>query len=113
MCPESMPVEHWIAAVHHSWRQCLVPEIYNIFVHTSVCMSVCKVTENKGLLLMNPTPTSSFQQTGEAVLFLHFSQHFARQMNRLLITTLLSVADFQSISILSFGWMSTHDTIGT
>lgn len=29
--PEAVPAEHGIAAVHHSFKQCLLPEIYIIF----------------------------------------------------------------------------------
>lgn len=44
--PESVPAEHGIAAVHHSWQQCLLPEIYIIFACAPASMSTHKVTEH-------------------------------------------------------------------
>lgn len=44
--PESVPVAHRIAAVHHSWQLCLLPEIYIIFARGPASMSDHKVTEH-------------------------------------------------------------------
>lgn len=44
--PEAVPVEHGIAAVHHSCQQCLLPGIY--IISTPASMSTGKVTERGG-----------------------------------------------------------------
>lgn len=41
--PDAVLAEHGIAAVHHSWKQCLLPEIYIIFACAS--LSAQKVTQ--------------------------------------------------------------------
>lgn len=38
--PESMPVEHWIAAVNQSWQQCLARKLYHLCSYPCLYVSV-------------------------------------------------------------------------
>lgn len=84
--PGSVPAEHGIAAVHHSWQQCLLPEIY---IMLPVLLSLCQLTRSLSTEVIAATNAKESNPNPPAVseeerVFSHRCQHSVGQIHRLM-----------------------------
>lgn len=105
--PESMPVEHWIAAVNQSRQQCLTRKLYHLCLYPCLCVSV------QGQWVLRSNANESYPNLQLSVnrsrCFISKSISTLSQLNSCIINAYINFIG--RFSTKSFGWQITQGTL--